>query len=139
MCRAAVTGHEVSSNCSRYKKRSKTTGTNLLYTTNIQKGGVLFWINCPKWFSSVLYIAMGWLCVLAFHPLFLALSRPAFGWLLAGGIIYTVGGVIYSLKMPVFNAKHKKFGTHEIFHLFVMGGSFCHFIVMYYFVAAMPV
>lgn len=39
--RAAVTGHEVSSNCSRYKKRSKTTGTNLLYTTNIQKGGVL--------------------------------------------------------------------------------------------------
>ena len=105
-------------------------------------GGILvkaFWINCPKWFSSVLYIAMGWLCVLAFHPLFLALSRPAFGWLLAGGIIYTVGGVIYSLKMPMFNAKHKKFGTHEIFHLFVMGGSFCHFIVMYYFVAAMPV
>ena len=94
---------------------------------------------CLRWFSSVLYIAMGWLCVLAFHPLFLALSRPAFGWLLAGGIIYTVGGVIYSLKMPMFNAKHKKFGTHEIFHLFVMGGSFCHFIVMYYFVAAMPV
>ena len=64
-------------------------------------GGILvkaFWINCPKWFSSVLYIAMGWLCVLAFHPLFLALSRPAFGWLLAGGIIYTVGGGIYSLK-----------------------------------------
>ena len=99
----------------------------------------LCWITCPKWFSSILYIAMGWLCVLAFHPLFLALSRPAFGWLLAGGIIYTVGGVIYSLKMPMFNAKHKKFGTHEIFHLFVMGGSFCHFIVMYYFVAAMPV
>ena len=97
------------------------------------------WITCPKWLSSVLYIAMGWLCVLAFHPLFLALSRPAFGWLLAGGIIYTVGGVIYSLKMPMFNAKHKKFGTHEIFHLFVMGGSFCHFVVMYYFVAAMPV
>ena len=87
----------------------------------------------------MLYIAMGWLCVLAFHPLFLALSRPAFGWLLAGGIIYTVGGVIYSLKMPMFNAKHKMFGTHEIFHLFVMGGSFCHFVVMYYFVAAMPV
>ena len=55
-------------------------------------------------------------------------------------VIYTVGGAIYSLKMPVFNAKRgQKFGTHEIFHLFVMGGSFCHFIVMYYFVAAMPV
>jgi len=41
--------------------------------------------------------------------------------------------------MPVFNAKHKKFGTHEIFHLFVMGGSICHFIVMYLFIANMPI
>ena len=61
--------------------------------------------------QCIIHICQGWLCVLAFHPLFLALSRPAFGWLLAGGIIYTVGGVIYSLKMPMFNAKHKKFGT----------------------------
>ena len=78
-----------------------------------------FWINCPKWFSS--------------------LSRPAFGWLLAGGIIYTVGGIIYALKLPIFNNRHKNFGSHEIFHLFVMAGSFCHFIVMYFFVAPMPV
>ena len=98
-----------------------------------------FWINCPKWVSSVLYIGMGWMCVMAFKPLFEALSRPAFGWLLAGGIIYTIGGVIYSLKLPAFNARHKKFGTHEIFHLFVMGGSICHFIVMYFFVAPMPI
>ena len=98
-----------------------------------------FWINCPKWVSSVLYIGMGWMCVMAFKPLFDELSRPAFGWLLAGGIIYTIGGVIYSLKLPAFNARHKKFGTHEIFHLFVMGGSICHFIVMYFFVAAMAV
>ena len=98
-----------------------------------------FWINCPKWLSSVLYISMGWLCVLAFVPIFQALPRAGFHWLLAGGIIYTIGGVIYALKLPLFNAKHKNFGSHEIFHIFVMIGSACHFVVMYFFVAPLPV
>ena len=93
------------------------------------------WVTCPKWFSSVIYIAMGWVCVLVFGPLLKTLSAPAFLWLLAGGIIYTIGGVIYALKLPVFNALHKYFGSHEIFHLFVMGGSVCHFIFMYHYVA----
>ncbi len=93
-----------------------------------------FWVYCPRWVSSALYIGMGWTCVLAFTQLLNTLSPAAFGWLLAGGIIYTVGGIIYALKLPLFNSKHKNFGTHEIFHLFVMGGSACHFIVMYAFV-----
>ena len=93
-----------------------------------------FWVFCPKWVSSVLYIGMGWTCVLAFTQLLNSLSPVAFGWLLAGGIIYTVGGVIYALKLPIFNSKHKYFGSHEIFHLFVMAGSACHFVVMYTFV-----
>ncbi len=97
------------------------------------------WINCPRWFSSVIYIGMGWLCVLAFPQIFHALSRPAFGWLLAGGIIYTVGGIIYAVKTPKFDERHKNFGSHEIFHLFVMAGSFCHFIMMYFFVEPMPI
>lgn len=97
-----------------------------------------FWINCPKWFSSVVYIAMGWTCVLAFTQLINSLSSSAFGWLLAGGIIYTVGGIIYALKLPIFNTHHKNFGSHEIFHLFVLGGSLCHFILMYNFIAVMP-
>ena len=92
------------------------------------------WITCPKWFSSLIYIAMGWACVSAFQKLVSALPPRAFGWLLAGGIIYTIGGVIYALKLPIFNNRHKNFGSHEIFHLFVMGGSMCHFIVMYAFV-----
>ena len=96
------------------------------------------WITCPKWFSSVLYIGMGWVCVLSFTQLLNNLSRAAFGWLLAGGIIYTVGGIIYALKLPLFNSRHKAFGSHEIFHLFVMGGSLCHFILMYRFVSTMP-
>lgn len=93
-----------------------------------------FWIYCPKWISSVLYIGMGWTCVLAFTRILNAMSPAAFGWLLAGGLIYTIGGVIYALKLPVFNNRHKNFGSHEIFHLFVMGGSACHFIVMYAFI-----
>ncbi len=94
-----------------------------------------FWITCPKWFSSVLYIAMGWVCVLAFGKIVRALPPAAFGWLRAGGLIYTAGGVIYALKMPLFNSRHRHFGSHEIFHLFVMGGSFCHYVMMYRFVA----
>lgn len=93
-----------------------------------------FWVFCPKWVSSILYIGMGWTCVLAFTQILNALSPAAFGWLLAGGIIYTIGGIIYALKLPIFNNRHKNFGSHEIFHLFVMGGSMCHFIVMYAFV-----
>ena len=92
-----------------------------------------FWVYCPKWVSSVLYIGMGWTCVLAFTQILNNMSPAAFGWLLAGGIIYTVGGVIYALKLPIFNNRHKNFGSHEIFHLFVMGGSACHFVVMYAF------
>lgn len=93
-----------------------------------------FWVFCPKWVSSILYIGMGWTCVLAFTQILNALSPAAFGWLLAGGIIYTIGGIIYALKLPIFNNRHKNFGSHEIFHLLVMGGSMCHFIVMYAFV-----
>lgn len=97
----------------------------------------LFWVTCPKWFSSMLYIGMGWICVLAFTQILNGLSRAAFGWLLAGGVIYTIGGIIYAMKLPVFNAKHRNFGSHEVFHLFVMGGSVCHFVVMYM-IAGMP-
>ena len=92
------------------------------------------WIGCPKWFSSVIYIAMGWVCVFVFGQLLDTLSAKAFAWLFAGGVIYTVGGVIYALKLPIFNAKHTYFGSHEIFHLFVMAGSICHFIFMYQYV-----
>lgn len=95
----------------------------------------LFWITCPKWFSSLIYIAMGWTCVFVISSLFKILPLSAFMWLLIGGIIYTIGGIIYALKLPLFNSLHKNFGSHEIFHLFVMAGSICHFIFMYRYVA----
>ncbi|MBQ6622634.1 MAG: hemolysin III family protein [Mogibacterium sp.] len=87
-----------------------------------------FWVYCPKWFSSVIYLAMGWLCLFAFPQFYRGLSTAAFVWLVAGGILYSVGGVIYALKFVSFNERHPNFGNHEIFHLFVLGGSLCHFI-----------
>ena len=93
----------------------------------------LFWVTCPKWFSSVIYIAMGWECVLVFGPLVETLETGAFWWLLIGGLFYTVGGVIYAMKIPFLNL-HKYFGLHEIFHLFIMAGSICHFVFMFLYV-----
>lgn len=91
----------------------------------------MFWVTCPKWISSVMYIIMGWLCMVAAPFLIKNLGSGAFTWLLTGGIIYTIGGVIYALKLKGFNERHKHFGTHEIFHLFCLGGSFCHFMLVY--------
>ena len=91
----------------------------------------LLWVTCPKWVSSVIYIGMGWVCILAMPQLVAGLSFGAFMWLLAGGLFYTVGGVIYAMKFPVFHNRFQYFGCHELFHVFVMAGSLCHFIVMY--------
>ena len=115
------------------------TGWNLLgLVWGIALVGIIInalWITCPKWFSSLIYIAMGWICILAISKIIAALPSGGFAWLLAGGIIYTVGGIIYALKLPIFNSRHRYFGSHEIFHLFVMGGSLCHYMMMYQFVA----
>ena len=73
--------------------------------------------------------------VLAITKILSSMPRAGFMWLLAGGIIYTVGGIIYAMKLPFFNSRHRYFGSHEIFHLFVMGGSLCHYVMMYRFVA----
>lgn len=91
----------------------------------------LFFIHCPKWISAVIYIAMGWCCVLAFPQLINSVSTGAFALLLGGGILYTIGGVIYALKLPIFDNKHPNFGLHEIFHCFCLAGSFFHFLMIY--------
>ncbi len=92
----------------------------------------LFWIGCPKWVSSMIYVAMGWVCVAVFPALLKDMPKAAMIWLFAGGVIYTVGAVIYAMKLKIFNLRHKNFGSHEVFHLFCLGGSLCHYIMMYY-------
>lgn len=99
--------------------------------------GIIFklcWVTCPKWLSSVMYIAMGWMCVMAFTPIMNNMTGSELMWLLAGGIVYTVGGILYAIKTPrvkAYNERHRYFGTHEIFHVFVMVGSLCHFVLIY--------
>lgn len=91
-----------------------------------------FWIDAPRWLTAGLYILMGWLVVIAIYPIFQSLPEDGFRWLVTGGIVYTIGGVIYALKWPL---KHNKwFGFHELFHVFVLGGSVCHYIMVYSYV-----
>lgn len=87
----------------------------------------IFWLNAPRWLSTAIYLSMGWLVVVALVPLVNSLSFSAFWWLVFGGLLYTVGAVIYGLKRPNIRPG---FGFHEIFHFFVLGGSFSHFWLM---------
>lgn len=91
-----------------------------------------FWFNAPRWLSTLFYIFMGWLVIVAIYPLAHVFSPGAMAWLFAGGIAYTVGGLIYATKWPKINLKH--FGFHEIFHIFVLVGSFCHYWLMFKYV-----
>ena len=91
----------------------------------------MLWITCPKWLSSLVYIAMGWLCVFALKDIVRLLPGREFLLLLAGGLFYTAGAVVYALHPKKFDAKHIYFGSHEIFHVLIMFGTACHFAVMY--------
>ncbi|PEJ53308.1 MULTISPECIES: hemolysin III family protein [unclassified Bacillus (in: firmicutes)] len=97
--------------------------------------GVLFkliWFSCPRWLSTTLYIALGWVIIIASAPLTDAISIKGMFALILGGIFYTVGGVIYGVK-PKF-LSFKNWGFHEIFHIFIMLGTLSHFFCVYYFV-----
>ena len=93
----------------------------------------IFCIDAPRWVSAGLYLGMGWLSVLVFMPLVKSMATGGIIWLCLGGLFYTVGGVIYGLKKP--NIDKPWFGFHELFHLFVLAGTFCHFMMMYLYVA----
>jgi len=95
----------------------------------------IFFVNCPKWISSVIYVAMGWCCLAAFPQILASLETPAFLLLLGGGILYTIGGVIYALKLPIFDHRHPNFGLHEIFHCFCLAGTLCHFLMIFLYLA----
>ena len=85
----------------------------------------------PKWFTTALYVGMGWVGVTLFYPIYKILGWKAVLLLLTGGLFYTVGSVLYVLEKP--NPFPGKFGFHEIWHLCVLGGSASHFCVIYFF------
>ena len=86
----------------------------------------LFFTGKYNVLSTLMYVFMGWIIIFAVKPLINSLSSEGLFWLVAGGVAYTTGAVIYSIKKIKFN--------HAIFHLFVLLGSTCHFISVYFYV-----
>jgi hemolysin III len=92
----------------------------------------MIWFNCPRWLSTALYIVMGWMVVSVVSPLSASLSGMGVFLLIVGGVLYTIGGVIYAVK-PKF-LKSKYMGFHEIFHIFILLGTLCHFLSVFLYV-----
>lgn len=84
----------------------------------------LRWMDAPVWFSTGLYVALGWVALLAAPPLVAALPLEGVAWLIAGGLAYTGGAVIFALERP--RLRPGVFGAHALWHLCVIAGSACH-------------
>lgn len=93
----------------------------------------VLWMGAPRWLSVALYLAMGWVAVVAAPVIFTNVPAGGILWLLAGGVVYSVGALIYGFKRP--NPKPGVFGFHELWHLFVLAGSACHFWAMLRYIA----
>ncbi len=81
-------------------------------------------MNAPIWLSTGIYIAMGWLAVLATPAFFATVPLAGILWVIAGGVVYTVGAVIFAIERP--KLRPGVFGAHALWHVLVIGGSACH-------------
>jgi hemolysin III len=91
----------------------------------------VFWFNCPRKLYTSFYIIMGWMSILLIVPIYKTASLVGTMWLVIGGLLYTIGGIIYAKKGPNLCVK---FGFHELFHVFVLLGSLAHFLFIYKFI-----
>ena len=88
----------------------------------------VFTINAPRWLSAGLYLLMGWLCAAAIGEMLAVLPAYVLGWLLAGGVIYTLGALVYITRVMDFWPG--RFGFHEVWHIFVLLGAAAHFVAV---------
>ena len=95
----------------------------------------ILWINAPRWLSTSFYLGMGWLGIIMFPSLLHRFNIDGIYLIALGGLFYTVGAIIYATKKP--NPFPKYFGFHEIWHIFVLLGSFCHFLSIYLYLSPM--
>ena len=93
----------------------------------------VFWMDAPRWLSVGLYLAMGWLAVIAIPAILQAIPPGGIAWIFGGGLVYSAGAIIYGFKWP--NLAPGVFGFHELWHLFVLAGSACHFLAMLLYIA----
>ena len=91
----------------------------------------LLWLDAPRWLGTLLYLALGWAIVVDL-PAFAAMPAGCLGLVAAGGVCYSLGAVLYMLKWPNLS---ERWGFHELFHLFILAGSACHFAAVFFFVA----
>lgn len=84
----------------------------------------IFFTGKFKFLSTLMYVGMGWIIIFAIIPLFANLSAGGLWWLFGGGFFYTLGAILYSISQINYN--------HAWFHLFVLLGSFCHFMAIYF-------
>ena len=97
--------------------------------------GILFkmiWFKCPRWISTCIYIGMGWISVFLIKPLSNSIPLGGIFLLVLGGVFYTIGAIIYGTKPEAL--KLRRLGFHEIFHIFILLGSLCHFFAVYKYV-----
>ena len=88
----------------------------------------IFYIRAPRWLNASIYVLMGWISVLAGGQMLAALPGWVFTWLIIGGVIYTLGAVVYMTK--IFNFKPGVFGFHEVWHIFVLLAAAAHFVAV---------
>jgi hemolysin III len=93
----------------------------------------VFVIRAPRWLTTVIYLAMGWLCLMGIRVMLATMPMSALIWLLLGGIFFSLGAIVYVTKRPDFYPG--VFGFHEIWHIFVILGCLCHFVVVAAYVA----
>jgi len=88
----------------------------------------LVWFSAPRWLYTSFYLILGWMAIFFIVPLYKSLPMEGFIWLLTGGLMYSVGAVIYATKPK--RMQLSVFGFHEIFHLFILAGSFAHYMMV---------
>jgi len=88
----------------------------------------VFYIRASRWLNAGIYLLMGWLCIAAIGQMLAVLPDWVIAWLIAGGVIYTLGAVVYITK--IFNFKPGVFGFHEMWHIFVLLAAAAHFVAV---------
>jgi len=88
----------------------------------------IFYIRAPRWLNAIIYVVMGWLSISAIGQMLIVLPEWVLGWLIAGGVMYTLGAIIYTTK--IFNFKPGVFGFHEMWHIFVLLAAAAHFVAV---------
>lgn len=92
-----------------------------------------FAMNAPRWITTGIYLIMGWFSILAIQEMLRTMPPGAIAWLITGGVLFTMGAVVYVLKKP--DPLPNRFGFHEIWHIFVLAGCMAHFILIAFYIA----